>query len=141
MIGSGIFASSGNVVQDAGSPGLALILWVVAAALVCLSLLSYAELGTCLPSAGGEQLFFQRAFGPSMSFCFVWTQYFVLNTGSQAIIALVFARYFGSVVFGESAVDDDIDSKLKYKLVAGTSLILLNIINMFGTKLGSALQK
>lgn len=35
----------------------------------------------------------QLAFGDAVSFVYVWTMYFVLSTGSLAIVSTTFAQY------------------------------------------------
>ena len=54
MIGSGIFASPGSVLLHAGSVGTSLLAWFFAGLIALLGSLCYAELGTMIPSSGGE---------------------------------------------------------------------------------------
>eukprot|EP00897_Mesotaenium_endlicherianum_P002783 jgi/Mesen1/2532/ME000161S01585 len=54
VMGSGIFASPGVVLQDVGSVGMALVTWVVAGVVAYASSLLYAELGSAIPHAGGD---------------------------------------------------------------------------------------
>ena len=54
MIGSGIFVSPVSITYHCGSIGLSLIIWLLSGVLTLLVALSYAEIGTMLPFAGGE---------------------------------------------------------------------------------------
>jgi len=62
MVGSGIFASPGVVLQDAGSVGLGLLAWVVASFMALCSALVCAELGAAIPQAGGNAEYFRVCF-------------------------------------------------------------------------------
>lgn len=50
MIGSGIFASPGIVLQRAGSPGAAILAWLCSGLLVISASFCYSELGTMFPT-------------------------------------------------------------------------------------------
>jgi amino acid permease len=54
IIGSGIFASPGVVLQHTGSVGLGCIAWLAAAFMALCSALVHAELGAAMPQAGGN---------------------------------------------------------------------------------------
>ena len=54
MIGSGIFASAGTAITEAGSPGAALLAWIVAAVLVVMGSFCYGQLAVQMPSASGD---------------------------------------------------------------------------------------
>jgi amino acid transporter len=54
IVGSGIFASPGVVLQSTGSVGLSLLAWLGGGTLAMLSALIYAELGSSIPHAGGD---------------------------------------------------------------------------------------
>jgi len=70
MIGSGIFASSGDLLQAAGSPGASLVVWCISGSIVALCSMCYAELGTSIPDAGAEAAYvLPSSFA---SFCACW---------------------------------------------------------------------
>lgn len=62
-IGSGIFSSPGPVLLYSSSVGLALFIWFVAGILAITGALCYAELGTMIPTSGGEHPYLKRAYG------------------------------------------------------------------------------
>eukprot|EP00466_Bigelowiella_natans_P016791 jgi/Bigna1/138372/aug1.44_g13080 len=86
MIGSGIFASPGEVVERAGGTREALLAWTASAMLVMMGALCYAELGAAFPHAGGDYWFLRLAYGEWAGFAFTWTNFFVLKTGSQLLL-------------------------------------------------------
>jgi APA family basic amino acid/polyamine antiporter len=56
--------------------------------------LTYAELGTRFPEAGGDYLFLKNAYHPLVGFLFGWSTFTVTYTGSIAAVAIGFAAYF-----------------------------------------------
>jgi len=131
MIGSGIFASPGVTLDRAGSPGGALMAWVVAGVLVLTASLCYAELGAMLPSAGGDYEFLLVAYGKRASFSFAWFYFWIAKPGSQAIIATVFGNYMINVLTGLN--DSNQDSYVS-KLLAIGLIVALTSLNCFGVK-------
>lgn len=59
LVGSGIFASPGNIYRQVGSPGLALLIWLVGAAITVCSLAVSMELGCMLPRSGGHKVYLE----------------------------------------------------------------------------------
>lgn len=139
-IGSGIFATPGRVLNQVGSVGAALAVWVVGGLLSIAGALCYAELGAALPVSGGEYAYLSRIFGKPLGFMFTWTNFAVLKTGSQAIISIVFARYFGSVLFNLDLKTQNLDADPRLKALAVSALLLLTTVNCIGVRWGAAVQ-
>src|SRR5687768_5198246 len=57
VIGAGIFQTPTMVAGIAGTPGLMLAAWVLGGVLSLIGALTYAELATSYPSAGGDYTF------------------------------------------------------------------------------------
>ncbi|KAI9831985.1 MAG: hypothetical protein M1826_002714 [Phylliscum demangeonii] len=134
IIGSGIFSSPGPVNANAGSPGAALIVWVVAGVLVWTGAASYAELGSAIPLNGGPQAYLSKIFGEFAGFLFTWCAVWVLKPGSAAIISIIFGEYVVRAVVGGEAVHINhwID-----KGVAVGGLLTVLLVNCLSTKLAT----
>ncbi|OQN99610.1 hypothetical protein B0A48_14752 [Cryoendolithus antarcticus] len=134
IIGSGIFSSPASVNSNAGSPGAALIVWVVAGLLAWTGAASYAELGGAIPLNGGAQVYLSKIFGEWAGFLFTWCAVMVLKPGSAAIIALIFGEYMVRASIGADASDV---SPWINKAVGVIGLLLVTLLNCVSTRLGA----
>jgi APA family basic amino acid/polyamine antiporter len=98
MIGSGIFIVSADMSRLIGSPGWMLMAWVLTGVLTLTAALSYGELASMLPHAGGMYVYLREAFSPLWGFLYGWTFFTVIQTGTIAAVAVAFARFL-SIVF------------------------------------------
>ena len=98
MIGSGIFIVSADMSRLIGSPGWMLVAWAVTGVLTITAALSYGELASMLPDAGGMYVYLREAFSPLWGFLYGWTLFTVIQTGTIAAVAVAFARFL-AVVF------------------------------------------
>jgi APA family basic amino acid/polyamine antiporter len=95
MIGSGIFIVSAEIARQVGSPGWLLVAWLVAGVLTVTGALSYGELASMMPRAGGQYVYLREAFSPLWGFLYGWTLFLVIQTGTIAAVAVGFARFTG----------------------------------------------
>jgi APA family basic amino acid/polyamine antiporter len=95
MIGSGIFIVSADMARQTGSPGGLLAGWVVTGVLTVAAALSYGELASMMPRAGGMYVYLREAFSPLGGFLYGWTFFMVIQTGTIAAVAVAFARFTG----------------------------------------------
>ncbi len=98
MIGSGIFIVSADMSRLIGSPGWMLVAWGLTGVLTITAALSYGELASMLPHAGGMYVYLREAFSPLWGFLYGWTLFTVIQTGTIAAVAVAFARFL-AVVF------------------------------------------
>ncbi|KAK0253513.1 hypothetical protein LTS09_011372 [Friedmanniomyces endolithicus] len=134
IIGSGIFSSPASVNSNAGSPGAALIVWVVSGILAWTGAASYAELGGAIPLNGGAQVYLSKIFGEWAGFLFTWSAVTVLKPGSAAIIAIIFGEYMVRAVIGADALEV---SPWINKGVAMLGLLSVTGLNCVSTRLGT----
>ncbi|MDO8695013.1 MAG: amino acid permease, partial [Sheuella sp.] len=93
VIGAGIFKTPSMVASVTGDAGWMIVAWVLGGVISLAGALCYAELATTYPHAGGDYHFIARAFGKHISFLYAWAKATVINTGSIALLALVFGDY------------------------------------------------
>ena len=93
MVGTGIFAFTGYLAGDLGSPKLILLIWVTGALCALAGALCYSELGVNFPSSGGEYVYLTRAFGPTWGFMTGWVSLVAGFSAPIAASALAFADY------------------------------------------------
>jgi basic amino acid/polyamine antiporter, APA family len=95
MIGSGIFAVSADTARNVGSPGWLLVAWLYTAVVTVAAALSYGELASMMPRAGGMYVYLREAFSPIVGFLYGWTLFTVIQTGTIAAVAVAFGRFTG----------------------------------------------
>ncbi len=95
MIGSGIFIVSAEMSRQIGSPGWLLAAWVLTGFLTITGALSYGELASMMPRAGGQYVYLREAFSPLWGFLYGWTLFTVIQTGTIAAVVVAFARFLG----------------------------------------------
>ncbi len=98
MIGSGIFIVSADMARLINSPGWLLVAWALTGLLTVAAALSYGELASMLPHAGGVYVFLREAYSPLWGFLYGWTSFTVIQTGTIAAVAVGFARFLSILV-------------------------------------------
>ncbi len=160
MIGSGIFKKSAVMAGHLHSPGWLLATWVLAGAITCAGALSNAEVAGMFPRAGGQYVYFRKAYNDGVAFLYGWAVFAVIQSGSIASIAYVFAEYLGNLLqlggfselprlaphldglsihlFGPVTVTPL--ASLGLKLLTVGTIALFTGFNILGVALGGAIQ-
>jgi len=154
VIGSGIFRKPGVMAGQLGSPELLLGVWVLAGVITLFGALTNAETAGMIPETGGQYIFFERMYGPFAAYLYGWAVFAVIQTGSIAAVAYVFAEYSAEFVtlpeFSQSMAawsfhlpfigDVTPLKEIGTKAVAAAVIILLTGINYVGVKFGGVVQ-
>jgi len=93
VVGAGIFTVPSIVATLTGSGSGFIAVWVIGGVLAIAGALSYAELASRFPDAGGEYVYLREAFGPVAGFLSGWTSFIAGFSGAIAASAVGFARY------------------------------------------------
>lgn len=151
MIGSGIFIVSADILRQVHHPGLMLLVWVIAGIVTVFGALSYGELASMFPRAGGQYVYLQEGISPLFAYLYGWTLFTVIQTGSIAAVAVAFARFTSELI---PAVSPDLLAGFTLHLPSGAIevgvsgqrllaiavVILLTAINIRGVRTAAALQ-
>jgi amino acid transporter len=62
MVGTGIFSVPSSIISSVGSPGAAIMLWVVGFVLSFCGMFVWLELGCLYPQSGGEKVYLGIAY-------------------------------------------------------------------------------
>lgn len=92
VIGSGIFLIPSEMMRDTGSSLLVYLAWIVGGLLSLFGAMTYAELSTMMPYAGGEYVYLRGAYGDTAGFLYMWTWFTLAKPGSIATVAVGLAR-------------------------------------------------
>ncbi len=97
IIGTGVFVKARVMTCNLGSPGMVLLVWVLAGLLSLAGAMLYAELSTLMPRAGGEYHFIGAAYGRVWAFLYGWTKSLAVGA-SAAAIAIVLVVFLNDLL-------------------------------------------
>src|SRR5262245_56378752 len=87
VIGSAIFVVTAEMTRYVHTPAMVLAVWVAGGAISFMGGVTFAELGTRFPEAGGMYAYLREAFGARTAFVYGWALFLVIQTGSIAAVA------------------------------------------------------
>jgi len=147
MIGTGIFATSGFIMEELGNPHTMLFCWLVGGIFALCGALCYGELGAMFPKAGGEYIFLKESFGKAMGFLSGWISLIVGFSAPIAAASVAFATYFfqslpGSLVHasGPRFLGVQLLTLSPITLSAVAIIIVISVIHYHSLRLGSRVQ-
>ncbi|RZL56371.1 MAG: amino acid permease [Pedobacter sp.] len=144
MIGSGIFIVSADIMRNLGSGYWLIVVWVITAIMTVAAAISYGELSSMFPKAGGQYTYIKEIFGKMMGFLYGWGMFTVIQTGTIAAVGVAFGKFTAYLI---PALNDaaPIFQSGGYKItwiqiLAIVVILLLTYINTKGVKSGKILQ-
>jgi APA family basic amino acid/polyamine antiporter len=144
MIGSGIFIVSANIVQNVGSAGWLIAVWVITGFMTLTAAVSYGELSGMFPRAGGQYVYLKEAYNPLIAFLYGWCFFAVIQTGTIAAVGVAFAKFTAYLVPSLSEdiilIDTGLFTVSPAQLLSIVVIIILTYINTRGVESGKIVQ-
>lgn len=130
MIGAGVFIGIGNTIHESGPGGL-LLTFALNGLIAFFTAMSFAELSSAIPRAGGAYNFARIGFGRGPSFVAGWMEWFA-GSVAGSLYAVVFGTYTMEFLYRMGWLPE---SWLPWmiKLVALLVAVLFIYINYRGT--------
>ena len=141
-IGSGIFRTPGKIALQMHLPEYVIALWLLGGVVALTGALTYAEMGSMFPGAGGLYVYLREAYGSAVGFLYGWFILFVSTSGSIAALAVVCAEhllYLGGLenTVWRYPLWGDHTYTLTLAGLWGLGItVFLTIVNLFGVKIG-----
>ncbi len=124
-IGSGIFLTPSQIAGHLPTPLLILLVWAIGGVIALTGALTFAELGSMFPQAGGVYVYLKEAYGDLFGFMYGWVYLVVITSGANAALSIACAYYL-AFIFPLSQTG--------IKLAAIGALIVVTIINIVRVK-------
>jgi len=132
IIGTGVFLKTATMAQLVGNPWSVLLAWVAAGLLSLTGALTYAELGSLMPEAGGEYVYLKEGHGDLWAFLYGWMRFWIASPGSIAAYSVGAMTFMGAV--------------LNINLLGGKTfasifmILFFSMLNCFSVAFGGKLQ-
>jgi len=144
MIGSGIFIVSADMMRNLGSGYWMIIVWVITGIMTVAAAISYGELSSLFPKAGGQYTYLTEIFGKKMGFLYGWGLFTVIQTGTIAAVAMAFGKFTAYLVpelNNAAPIFQSGTFQITWiQILAIAVIILLTYINTRGVESGKVLQ-
>jgi APA family basic amino acid/polyamine antiporter len=134
VVGVGIFRSPAIVAQKAGTPVIFFTAWILGGLISICGALTFAEIGSRYPAAGGFYRIFSHCYHPAYAFMLNWSLV-IINAASNVGVAIVGAEYINPVLMPASLQND-----YGVKLTALIATLVLYVLNLLGIKMGARAQ-
>ncbi|MFI5164526.1 MAG: APC family permease [Bacteroidia bacterium] len=132
VIGMGIFRTPPEVAQKAGIPTIFFLAWILGAAISFIGALTFAEIGSRFPAAGGFYKIFSHCYNPAFAFMVNWITV-ISNAASSAGVAIMGAEYIAPILFPGWNHDTAV------RAITISAVCFLYVINMLGVKVSAKL--
>lgn len=133
VIGMGIFRTPVEVAQKAGTPDIFFLVWITGALISLAGALTFAEIGSRYPVAGGFYKIFTKCYSPRFAFMVNWV-IVVSNAASTAGVAIMGAAYIAPVVL------PDMSAGYATTLISMVSVMFIGGINLAGIRTSARLM-
>ncbi|WP_018627803.1 APC family permease [Niabella aurantiaca] len=146
MIGSGIFIVTSDMTRQVGSAGWLIALWVITGLMTVFAAITYGELSSMFPKAGGQYVYLKEAYNPMLGFLYGWSFFSVIQTGTIAAVGVAFSKFAGYFIPALTMDEKNLLFEFGWirvfpaQLVSIALIIFLTYINTRGVKDGKIIQ-
>ena len=130
VIGMGIFRTPSEVASKAGTPEIFFAAWIVGAIISLFGALTFAEIGSRIPTAGGFYKLFSICYNPVFAFMVNWITV-ISNAASTAAVAIMGSAYIAPLLLPRT------EESLATMIVTIGTVFMLLIINLLGIKISA----
>src|SRR3954469_6482704 len=122
VIGMGIFRAPVEVAQKSIVPEIFFVAWIGGALVSFCGALTFAEIGSRYPVAGGFYRIFSHCYHPAFAFMVNWMTV-ISNAASTAIVAIIGADYINPLII------PNVDHDLGIKITTISAILILYGLN------------
>ncbi|MCK5511698.1 MAG: amino acid permease [Thermodesulfovibrionia bacterium] len=129
MIGTGIFTTTGLMVEMGARSGDILLAWLLGGLLALCGALCYGELGANMPESGAEYYYISRVLHPSLGFLSGWVSLIVGFSAPIAAASMAMHIYVAQVF-----------SDWPVRLMAVVTILIFSVLHAYDLRLGARVQ-
>lgn len=130
VIGMGIFSTPHEVAGKAQTPSIFFLAWITGAVVSLAGALTFAEIGSRYPAAGGFYKLFSRCYHPAFAFMVNWITV-ISNAASTAGVAIMGAEYIYPLLLPGWEHDTAV------RAITITAVAFLFVVNFLGIKVSA----
>src|ERR1051325_6555970 len=130
VIGMGIFSTPHEVAVSAQVPFIYFLAWITGGVVSFLGALTFAEIGSRYPAAGGFYKIFSHCYHPAFAFMVNWITV-ISNAASTAVVAIFGAEYIYPLIMPGWEHDTAV------RTITTVAIIILYGINFLGIKVSA----
>ena len=129
MIGTGIFTTTGFMVEMGARGGDIILAWLIGGMLALCGALCYGELGANMPESGGDYYYISRIIHPSLGFLSGWVSLIVGFSAPIAAAAMAMHIYMAQLF-----------PVWPVRLMAVITIAVLSVLHSYDLRLGARVQ-
>src|SRR5579859_966908 len=134
VVGMGIFATPSDTAKEVGNQWLFLGAWAFGGLVSLCGALTFAEIGSRYPIAGGFYKVYSYCYHPAFAFMINWVLV-ISNAASVAAVALIGSDYIKPFLLPAS-----LQNAMGTHIITIASVLILYVINFLGIKTSARTQ-
>ncbi|MFZ9028150.1 MAG: APC family permease, partial [Crocinitomicaceae bacterium] len=130
VIGMGIFRTPAEVADKAVTPTIFYLAWICGGLVSLVGALTFAEIGSRFPAAGGFYKIFSHCYSPRFAFMVNWITV-ISNAASVAAVAMIGSGYIANLIF------PDLPEQTASQIISALMIVVLMLVNLLGIKISA----